>query len=679
MIREDYIRVDKTNCPKCGSRDNLAVYTYDDGSTSQHCFTPGCSNHVHSLSPQDVDTNPVDLRNFVPYTRELLSRKLSLPILNKYGVLVNPREKQQAYPYYKDGSQPTSAKIRTVDKRFFTTGNHKSPWLYGQWIGDFQPEKRKVLIITEGELDALAAHQMTGWASVSVPRGAQSALKDVKNNLKWIEKFDKVYICFDNDEPGQLAAEEVMNLIIAGKAFNVTLTRAKDPCGYLLLDNGTKLFKDALDAARGRSTNALYTDDNFKWDDFLVRDEQEGEGFKCGIEPLDDVWSMRPGEITTMFSDPSVGKSSIARQMGANWLRKYQSNILYFTFEESVYHYYKKMMLMITEGNEKNLKEVGNHYKPRVQVANVSTYDIEKVKEAITYAVRCHGVKLVIFDNITSHCIGRPDFAEAVRTLYGLLVSLGKEYGHHTVVVSHTKRDSALKAGVPPAMSAAFGTSGIEQFSDTVISLGREEGVHETWFAIRKQRYNGEVGESNRPLKWDTLKKCFKDLDLTPVTYNGEADIGTNEVDNGREPEQEAREFIPEKTEAEIKPTVKSPRELKEIWESRVSNGRGENGEIRQQNGGSNPRGFKPFQRQGIESRQNSKRNQTFRGRNFSKSEVQSRLSDNSSIWENYISGSQRELTRVGQAPPPELTTFLEGRETLASRVQGFPFVAPSC
>jgi hypothetical protein len=336
--------------------------------------------------------------------------------------------------------------------------------------------------------------------------------------------------------------------------------------------------------------------------------------------------------------------------------------------------YYKRIMLMVADGNEKAVPELGKQLKNRVKIADVQGYNLEKVKEAIEYGVRCHGVGLVIFDNVTSYCIGKSDFQEAARSLYGLFVELGKRLGHHTISVSHTRRDAGLKAGTAPSMSAAFGSSGVEQFSDTVIALGREEGSHETWFAIRKQRFNGDVGEGSKPLKWDTLKKCFKDLDVSPLPYNEEVHISEDELVNDREEEREPRINSQENTEEEKekpKSACISPRELKKIWESRVSNGRREAGEIRLENGGEDSRGFKPFQ--GNRSGENRFRNKAVRSRNYSQAELQSRLQNNAPVWESYLSGGQGKFERVRQVTPPEFTASLTKRETPISRYKGYP------
>ena len=49
------------------------------------------------------------------------------------------------------------------------------------------------------------------------------AVKDIKANLEWLESFENVVVCFDNDKAGQEAAQSVLSLFTPNKAKNVTL------------------------------------------------------------------------------------------------------------------------------------------------------------------------------------------------------------------------------------------------------------------------------------------------------------------------------------------------------------------------------------------------------------------------------------------------------------------------
>ena len=77
-----------------------------------------------------------------------------------------------------------------------------------------------MLVITEGELDAMSVSQAQGnrWPVVSVPSGAQGAAKAIRDNLEFVESFETVVLCFDNDDPGRTAAQECALLLSPGKA-----------------------------------------------------------------------------------------------------------------------------------------------------------------------------------------------------------------------------------------------------------------------------------------------------------------------------------------------------------------------------------------------------------------------------------------------------------------------------
>jgi hypothetical protein len=64
----------------------------------------------------------------------------------------------------------------------------------------------KYITVCEGELDAMSAYELLGskWPVVSIKNGAASALKNCKQSFDYLNKFDTVVVCFDNDEQGKL-------------------------------------------------------------------------------------------------------------------------------------------------------------------------------------------------------------------------------------------------------------------------------------------------------------------------------------------------------------------------------------------------------------------------------------------------------------------------------------------
>jgi twinkle protein len=100
-------------------------------------------------------------------------------------------------------------------KGFYCEGDFSDSVLFG--MQEFRAGGKAITIV-EGELDALAAFELTGsrYPCVSV-RGASSARDDCARVLDYLSTFEKVVINFDNDEAGQKAAVEVANLFEPGK------------------------------------------------------------------------------------------------------------------------------------------------------------------------------------------------------------------------------------------------------------------------------------------------------------------------------------------------------------------------------------------------------------------------------------------------------------------------------
>jgi twinkle protein len=142
----------------------------------------------------------------------------------------------QIAPYYNEDREMVAQKLRTADKEFWVTGDLKEASLFGQHLWGSGGKKA---VVTEGEIDALTVSQLQGnkWPVVSIPNGAQGALKAVSKQLQWLNSFEQVIIMFDMDEPGKKAAQEVAKALKPGKAFIASLP-LKDANECLLKGQG---------------------------------------------------------------------------------------------------------------------------------------------------------------------------------------------------------------------------------------------------------------------------------------------------------------------------------------------------------------------------------------------------------------------------------------------------------
>lgn len=153
------------------------------------------------------------------------NRKLTVETLAKFDIRVKDRE--IIFPFKKN-NEVILVKYLSIDrdadgnKKMWTAKNAASCLFGWQAVNDSFDE----LVICEGEIDALSLHQY-GYNAVSLPQGTGSA-----NGGKWIEedrellnKYQKIYLCLDNDEPGKKGLQPLANILGKDRCFIVELPR----------------------------------------------------------------------------------------------------------------------------------------------------------------------------------------------------------------------------------------------------------------------------------------------------------------------------------------------------------------------------------------------------------------------------------------------------------------------
>lgn len=487
-------------CPVCGSSDNVVVYFNERLQAETYfCQTPKCT---YRLSDADVAKKKTMYQEreglkIIP----LKKRGISEDTCKKYNIKVDLESGEYVFPYYDINGRLVACKYRTLDKQFYWEGDTKSIHFFGSNTG----KHGKSLLITEGELDAASASQMTSFGMVvSVPNGAQSAAKFVKSHLQWVEEFEKVYICFDGDEAGKLATEETMNLIKIGKAYRVVLRR-KDANEYLLENDAERFKKDVFDARPLVFDGVVGKDTLYDWvfntlSGRVTTYEKIGN---TGIRNLDRLFHLRTGELTTLFADTSVGKSSVLRWITSNLIYQGIKTMVIATEEPPKVWTLKVAGMLLGKSIYSSVPDdvavkVADFMKENFVVANYTgTVSVDNLGTVVEYAVRQDDVKVVIFDNITAATADDPNTVTIISQMMSKMNALAKQFDIHIIVVSHTKRDKEVKGDNPPGIQNAYGSGNIERFSDNIISLGRDvaNNSNVTRISVLKQRANGERGE----------------------------------------------------------------------------------------------------------------------------------------------------------------------------------------
>jgi|TARA_R110001592_G_scaffold320546_1_gene598506 twinkle protein len=512
-------------CHDCGSKDAVSVNA--DGSAKCFSCDKFYSNYEGNVTSMEKyiqqQPTPTPIKQLNAHGgvfAKLTDRNICKETAEKYGVKVvydsSGQLAQHHYPFYIN-NEHCATKIRYIrDKNFKFEGSLQDTGLFGQ---NLFKEGGKYLTIVEGECDAMAGYELLGskWAVVSIKRGAASAVKDVKESLEYVESFDNVVICFDNDKAGIKASQEVASIIKPGKAKIVTLPNGyKDPNEMLNKGKHQDFTRSWWDAQVYTPTGIIRVSEKQK--DFLNRERKQSVSYPWeGLNKK--LLGLRAGELVTLTGGTGLGKSSITREIEHWLINQTEDNVGIIALEED----WKRTVdgILSIEANDKLfIDTVRDEYgeakltsmfdkvfsNDRVFIhAHFGANDIDAIFAKLRYLIVGCDCKWVVVDHlhmlVSSMLDG--DERKAIDNIMHRLRSMVEETGAGIILVSHLRRIEGNKGhenGVSVSLSHLRGSNSIAQLSDCVIALERNQQSEDdlesrtTRLRILKSRYTGDVG-----------------------------------------------------------------------------------------------------------------------------------------------------------------------------------------
>jgi twinkle protein len=174
------------------------------------------------------------------------------------------------------------------------------------------PDDATFIVLTEGEYDAMAVHQATGYPAVSLPNGCRSLPLAV---LPLLERFEKVYLWMDNDGPGQEGAEQFTKKIGVSRTHLVQCREAKDANDALL--QGLNI-QQMIDAASVTPHEQILTFRDLRQEvlhEMMHPDKYTGVPVPSlpGFTKL--IKGFRRGELTVLTGPTGSGKTTFLGQV----------------------------------------------------------------------------------------------------------------------------------------------------------------------------------------------------------------------------------------------------------------------------------------------------------------------------------------------------------------------------
>jgi twinkle protein len=507
-----------TSCESCGSSDANAVYS--DGSA--YCFS--CrKNTAAGTEDTEVEFNVVQSQLTLDEIQQLpidTFRGISKKVLYNAGVKIEYDDKRNITSHYYPIT--VNKKIKAYKKRIVATkdfrviGKAEVPELFNQ----VNSGKRKNLVITEGEIDCLSILEMLTKAKaqfdvVSIVNGAQSARRNIASNLDFVNKYEKVFIAFDNDEFGIEASKDVAHIIKPGKAHIVNSIH-KDANEALSKGLVDEYLQDVW-SAKVYKPDAFITGEKI-WQAFKERSEVKSIPYPECLKGLNDkLFGMRLGEITLFTSGTGSGKSTVVKETILNLLEKTEDKIGLISLEESIGDTATKLIGMSIN---KNIRMPGDVSDEEARKGYEKVFGDERLilldhqgsvadtslLDRIEYLAAL-GCNYLILDHITIAVSEGVDGAtgnEAVDKVMSSLLKIVKRYNIHLTLISHLRKSpgdaKSFEEGVMPNLDSIKGSGSIKQISFDIIGFARNMMAAEkrdrniVKFAVLKSRFSGDTG-----------------------------------------------------------------------------------------------------------------------------------------------------------------------------------------
>ena len=507
--KNDFIRHEA--CPACRKvgadtdGDNLARYS--DGSA--YCFKCKFSEQGFSTVVSLSKPAPKSVNFIEGEYKDLQKRKISSETCRKFHY--QSGDKLQIANYYNKDFQLEGQHIRYPNKDFKWIGSIQNVLLFGQHLWR---DGGKMVIVTEGEVDCLSVSQyvfQNRFPVVSIPSGVQSAAKYVAANIEWLEKFEHVIFCFDNDSEGKEAAMKCSALITPAKA-KIAALPLKDASDMIQAGRAKELV-DCIWGAKIYRPDGIVSG-NETWDLVIANDTKATCDYPfAGLN--EKLRGLRLGEIVTLTAGTGIGKSQVCRELAHHLINRGE-NVGYICLEESVQRSMRGL-LSITLNKPIHIQKIREEIPVKeIRTAwetlnkNICFYNhfgstgSQNLMSKIKYFVRSCNCKWIVLDHINMAVSGinEGDERRLIDNIMTRLRSLVEELQFGLILVCHLKRpvnvNRGHEEGLATSMSQLRGSAGIGQLSDIVIGCERNQQSedHPNLMTVRvlKNRFTGDVG-----------------------------------------------------------------------------------------------------------------------------------------------------------------------------------------
>lgn len=426
-----------------GKRGNMRWVLKDEGETMEDVFNVTGEQKQKSV----VESNGfyAEFRGIKGHVREF------------YGVKQYHSPNAVKYVYPSGG-----VKTRYIDEKSFSAKGLNSDELFG--MNNFPAGSSKVVVITEGEEDAMAAYQMlsnNGYTTPCVSLPSATPKKIIwEKCFKWLDSFEKIILSLDNDGKADHIKETLFDLF-PNKIYTMDHGDIKDANDFLL-QGKQKAYRDAWWKAKPYSP-AGFVASVEDWFDAL-ENETPYEYTPTPIKGFNEInRGLVKGGITVFKALPGTGKSSMLRMLQHDLVVNHGKTVAVLMMEEmksttgramATYELGKNVMTREdAERNGVSEAEVKEALRAVVGDRKFVSFDInpqnpiEDTLRQCKYAVAVYGAEYIFVDHLQrlAYLGGTENATSALTELGVKLTEFAKRKNVGIMCISHVNQDGKTK------------------------------------------------------------------------------------------------------------------------------------------------------------------------------------------------------------------------------------------
>ncbi|HFD87704.1 MAG TPA: bifunctional DNA primase/helicase [Gammaproteobacteria bacterium] len=428
-------------------------------------------------------------------------RNLSLEAINTYRLAEMGRE--VVFPYLRNEAL-IAVKYRNIDdKKKMRVEKDCEPLLFG-WQA-IPPTARDV-VICEGELDAVSWYQL-GHPALSVPNGANGHTW-IEYEFEYLERFDTIYISFDNDEPGRKGAAEVIDRLGRERCRVIEIPVPwKDANDLVKSHFDAFKIKPLFDKARTLDPEELKPASDFV--DEVIQEfyppDDANTGFNLPWDKTHGLIRLRPGEVSLLGGVNGHGKSEGAGHLTLDALWQGEKACI-----ASMEFKPRRWLMRLTrqasgfpEPSIQFIRKIHTWYQNKLWVFDaVGHAKADRVLEVFSYARRRYGIRLFVIDNLAKCGFAEDDY-NGQKAFVDQLTDFAKEHESHVILVAHMRKGHDENR--PAGKMDVKGTGAITDMVDTVLIWWRNKPKEEE--RRKAEHANAPFDESGKP---DAMVICEK-------------------------------------------------------------------------------------------------------------------------------------------------------------------------